>query len=127
MKKNRTIIILLILILTMGVLSGCSQGRHKIENGKIFSEEGLLQGDYGLFDGQYLKKVDFQEGSRVTFGYAVGTLSGELSAYFLNPTDDTRYLIEDDATYEIKESGTYKIEIVGNSHSGAFALEWKID
>jgi hypothetical protein len=127
MKRIRLIGILLILTLVVTLLPGCSNGKHSIQNGNITAEEGLLQGDYGLFTGNYLRNIKLQEGTKITFGYAVGTLSGELTAYLLDPNDNTKNIIEDNFVYEIEKSGTYKIEVVGNDHSGAFALEWEIN
>jgi hypothetical protein len=117
----------LILILATVVLTACVGGRHKIQNGKIYNEAGLLQGDYGLFDGNYYKTLELQEGSRIVFGYAVGTMSGELTAYFGDKKGDNKVRIEDNLIYEIKETGSYRIEVVGKDHSGAFAIEWELD
>jgi hypothetical protein len=117
----------LTLILVTVVLTACAGGRHRIQNGKIYNEVGLLQGDYGLFDGNYYKSLELQEGSRIIFGYAVGTMSGELTAYFVNKKSNNKIQIEDNLIYEIKETGSYRIEVVGNNHSGAFAIEWELD
>lgn len=127
MKKSRLISLLLILSLIVILAVGCSGGKYKIQNGKITTDDGLLQGDYSQFDGNYFKKVDLTEGNRITFGYAVGTLQGELNAKLINLNDETEVVIEDRLTYEIKKTGTYKIEVVGVKHTGAFALEWNID
>jgi hypothetical protein len=117
----------LTLILVTVVLTACAGGRHRIQNGKIYNEVGLLQGDYGLFDGNYYKSLELQEGSRIIFGYAVGTMSGELTAYFVNKKSNNKIQIEDNLIYEIQETGSYRIEVVGNNHSGAFAIEWELD
>ncbi|MBV1756936.1 MAG: hypothetical protein KMY55_03740 [Dethiosulfatibacter sp.] len=117
----------LTLILITVVLAACAGGRHKIQNGKIFDEAGLLQGDYGLFDGNYYKTLELQEGSRIIFGYAVGTMSGELIAYFGDKNGDNKIEIEDSLIYEIQKTGSYRIEVVGKDHSGAFAIEWELD
>lgn len=127
MKKNRLISLLLILSLIVILAVGCADGKYKVQNGKILNKDDLLQGDYSQFDGNYFKKIDLTEGNRITFGYAVGTVQGELSAKLINSDDNTEVDIEDRLTYEIKKTGTYKIEVIGVKHSGAFALEWKVE
>ncbi|HAE42320.1 MAG TPA: hypothetical protein DCG34_05295 [Clostridiales bacterium] len=126
MKRIKKIGFLILILITI-VLAACAGGRHKIQNGKIYNDEGLLQGDYALFDGTYYKTIDLKEGNRIVFGYAVGTMSGELTAYFGNRNGGNKIKIEDSLIYEIKESGSYRIEVVGNNHSGAFAIEWELD
>jgi hypothetical protein len=126
MRRIKKISFLTLILVTV-VLTACAGGRHRIQNGKIYNEAGLLQGDYGLFDGNYYKTLELQEGSRIIFGYAVGTMSGELTAYFVNKKSNNKIQIEDNLIYEIKETGSYRIEVVGNNHSGAFAIEWELD
>ncbi|HBH13593.1 MAG TPA: hypothetical protein DDX29_10855 [Clostridiales bacterium] len=126
MKRIKKIGFLTLVMITI-VLTACAGGRHKIQNGKIFDEVGLLQGDYGLFNGSYYKTLELQKGSRIIFGYAVGTMSGEFTAYFGDKKGDNKVQIEDSLIYEIKETGSYRIEVVGKDHSGAFAIEWELD
>ncbi len=122
---KRWIVLTLVILMVFSV--GCVRRSHQIQNGKIYDKDGLLQGDYQLFDGQYNKRLDLEEGNRITFGFAVGTMRGELSAYFVRLNSDEKILIEDNLIYEVSQGGTYRIEVIANQHSGAFAIEWRVD
>jgi hypothetical protein len=126
MKRNK-ILSLIVAMMLLVVVAGCSKGNYTIQSGKIFVEDGLVQGDYGEFNGNYQKSLDLEAGNRIMFGYAVGTLSGELTAYLVHGDGEDKIIIVDNLIYEIEESGKYRIEVVGEKHSGAFALEWRID
>jgi hypothetical protein len=127
MKKKTLLFLVIALIMVASMIRGCGNGKYDISNGEITTEDGLIQGDYGSFDGSYYETEKLTEGNRITFGYAAGTINGEISAQLLNPSGEIEVVIEDRLTYEIKDDGKYKIEIIGVQHSGAFALEWTVE
>lgn len=127
MKRKTLLFLIMTLILVSSMITGCGNGKYDISGGEITTGDGLIQGDYGNFDGNYYETEKLAEGNRITFGYAAGTVSGELTAHLVNPNGETEVVIEDRLTYEIKDAGEYKIEVIGEQHSGAFALEWTVE
>ncbi|SHI57741.1 hypothetical protein SAMN02745751_00633 [Dethiosulfatibacter aminovorans DSM 17477] len=127
MKRKTLLFLVMALIIISSMITGCGNGKYDISNGEITTGEGLIQGDYESFDGNYYETEKLAEGNRITFGYAAGTVSGEISAQLVNPNGEIEVVIEDRLTYEIKDAGKYKIEVIGVQHSGAFALEWTVE
>lgn len=127
MKRKKLLFLVMALVVVASMITACGNGKHDISNGDITTDDGLIQGDYENFDGSYYETEKLTEGSRITFGYAAGTVTGEISAQLVNPSGETEIVIEDRLTYEIKNAGKYKIEVIGVQHAGAFALEWTIE
>ena len=124
MKKK--FVILVILLIFILLLNGCSGGRHIFVFGGIQPGENSLNGEYRRFYGHYFKRVQFNENDIVKFNFNQDTKRGNIEASLINSDGEEIDFIKDEKDFQIEENDNYKIQVNGSGHRGSFKLEWQV-
>ncbi|MGG3839423.1 hypothetical protein ABEV00_20695 [Paenibacillus thiaminolyticus] len=84
--------VLLLLALLSIMTAGCSGGSYSLVMGSIGASQSGLHGSYRDFNGHYFKKVNLEEGQRLTLRFSVDTEEGEIKGVIIDP--DGNQLLE---------------------------------
>ncbi|XMB67259.1 hypothetical protein RI065_01690 [Mycoplasmatota bacterium zrk1] len=125
--KRKTVIILMVILL---LLTGCSGGSYKITMGEIdFTKDGV-SGGYKEFNGYQFTSIKLEEGDTISFNLEVTTEEGNFTVKILDSEGDIILSINSDEHSKdllIEHTGTYRIQVEGDKHEGEFDLVWYVN
>jgi hypothetical protein len=120
--KKISFIVLCILLISL--LAGCSGGAYTISIGDIGSSGNSISGSYDSFSGHYYKTAKFEKGQTINFSFSANTVSCELSARVIDSKGNTVVELKGDQSVQIDKTDTYKIQVEGQKHQGGLLLSW---
>ena len=122
MKKNITILIVIIIIL----ISGCTTGSYSTFNSKEFNDGTSFSMEYSKFNGNKSRTVKTEK--ETEFSVNISTESGQIDMTIEDKSGNVFYegnnIPTSNFTVTVKELGEYIITILGHDHKGSYKVTW---
>lgn len=127
MKKNS---LLLILVVLLTMLSGCTMGSGTVKNASELNTPTKMSMLYDKFNGYKETQIEVKENEPLIVAISVVTESGSIDAYIAkdNDTDNCDYKGHDIQTSSfavtLSERGSYTIRVDAENHTGSYSFSW---
>jgi hypothetical protein len=126
MKNN--FIVLVVGILLVAVLSGCTYGSGISRNSKEFNTSTTMSMKYDKFDGHKSTSVKVKEGEAIDINVDIVTVSGKISLSIIDENGKSFYKGTDIPTstfvVSIDKKGKYNIKVSSENHEGSYKISW---
>ena len=127
LKKNLYLLITLILL---AVLTGCTCGSFTILNGSELNTSTKMSMSYEKFNGFKQRNIEVREDETLVISVNIVTEAGSIDAYVAkdNDTTNSTYTGKDiptsSFTVTITKPGKYTIRVDAQNHTGSYSFSW---
>ncbi|AEY66436.1 hypothetical protein [Clostridium sp. BNL1100] len=120
--------ILLIIVLTIILLSGCTYGSYSSTRAVEISTSSQMSMSYEKFNGYKATSIKVKEGNPVDVNVDIVSNTGKLDMSITDEKDHSVYEGKDIPTSSFSVSldkpGDYKLKVSGEKHSGSYKITW---
>ena len=120
--------ILLIIVLTIILLSGCTYGSYSSTRAVEISTSSQMSMSYEKFNGYKATSIKVKEGNPVDVNVDIVSNTGKLDMSITDEKDHSVYEGKDIPTSSFSVSldkpGDYKLIVSGEKHSGSYKITW---
>lgn len=131
MKKHKSFFIFLIIVLvTLASLTGCTSGSYMTMMSRELHTANSWQMSYGSFSGTKSTTIPVKSGNLMILHIQVTTKEGNLKVNVLNQAGNLVYQVDTPKksirqVLTVTQNATYTLQISGK-HKGGFKISWDI-
>ncbi len=121
-------LILLIIVSTILLLSGCTYGSYSTFKSTEKNTSSMMSMKYEKFNGYKATSIKVKEGNPIDVNVDIVSTKGKLDMSITDEKGHSVYEGKDIPTssfsVKLDKSGDYKLKVQGEKHSGSYKITW---